>query len=75
MSETVTLEPLASSGMQALVTTRDCLIENIVAIHYVMNLRVPIFGLPGAALDAAMDRLTKFQAKYGREVNFAALDS
>lgn len=74
MSETMTLEAVSSTGMQALVTTRNCLIENVIALHYVTNLRVPVFSLPGAALNQAMERLIEFHAKYGSVVNSAALD-
>lgn len=75
MSETLTLALPVSSGMRDLHTVRACLIENIVALHYLSVNRVPVFTFPGAALDCAMERLAAFQKKYGYVMLFADLDS
>lgn len=75
MSETLTLAPPVSGGMRDLHTVLACMIENVVALHCLYMRRIPGLGLTGSALDCAMNRLVRFQAKYGHVMLYADLDS
>lgn len=75
MSETLTLELPSSTGMRDLLTTRACLIENVVALHCLSVRRIPGLARSGAALEMAMVRLLKFHRRCGAVMAFADLDS
>lgn len=63
------------TGMLALLTTRASLIENIVALHHLNSHQFPGFTTLGSALDRALNRLVRFQARYGDVIAYADLSA